>query len=214
MTSPVATLWTSASTSGTLAHMAVAYAGLPVDVRFISLRGGEHQTPDYLAINPKGEVPALQLPSGGTVTELPAILTWVADMAPASGLLPPAHPQRAIALSWLAWCHLQMGRSFSVAFQPERLVDGDAAAAAVLRAASIKRALAALEFADRHVAPDATLMGNGRITAPDLFLALLASFAGYLKLDISGLAALNALMAKVFGEPAIAAALAKEQAAG
>ncbi len=77
-----ATLWTSTFTSGTLAHQIAAVAGVPFELRFISLRAGDHKKPDYLAVNPKGEVPALQLPDGTVVTELPAIIQWFAEAAP------------------------------------------------------------------------------------------------------------------------------------
>jgi len=45
---------------------------------------------DYLAINPKGQVPALVCDDGEILTEGAAILQYVADRAPASGLAPPA----------------------------------------------------------------------------------------------------------------------------
>ncbi len=76
MTMPI--LWTSTRTSGTIVHCMAAVSGLPIDVRFISLRKGEHKTPDYLAINPKGEVAALQIPDHGTtITEIPAMALWL-----------------------------------------------------------------------------------------------------------------------------------------
>ena len=45
---------------------------------------------DYLAINPKGQVPALVCDDGEVLTEGVAILQYVADRAPTSGLAPPA----------------------------------------------------------------------------------------------------------------------------
>ena len=48
-------LWTSTFTSGTLAHQVAAVSGLPFELRFISLRAGDHKKPDYLVVNPKGE---------------------------------------------------------------------------------------------------------------------------------------------------------------
>jgi glutathione S-transferase len=50
--------------------------------------------------------------------------------------------------------------------------------------------------------------------APDIFLATLGSFAGFLKLDVSDLPALAALTAQVMAMPAIAAAMAREKAQG
>lgn len=208
-------LWTSTFTSGTLAHQVAAVSGLPFELRFISLRAGEHKKPDYLAVNPKGEVPALQLPDGTVITEAPAIIQWFAEAAPDSGLLPRDPSRRIKAIEWLAWCHWSMGRHFNPCFAATRFVDGDEQAAPAVRAAALKRARAALVFADAALqARGGTLVGTETPAAPDLFLASLGGFAGFLKLDISDLAALGALMRRVAAMPAVAAALAREKAQG
>ena len=221
------TLWTSTFTSGTLVHQVAALSGLPFELRFISLRAGDHKKPEYLALNPKGEVPALQLPAGGqapidlpvpdgtVITEIPAIILWFAEAAPDSGLLPRETTARIKAVEWLAWCHWSMGRHFSPCFAPLRLVDGDEQAATVVRAAALKRVVTALAFAEAALAKQGgTLLGTPQPTAPDIFLASLGNFAGFLKLDIAHLTALNALMATVRAMPPVAAALAREQAQG
>ena len=208
-------LWTSTFTSGTLAHQVAAVSGLPFDLRFISLRAGDHRKPDYLALNPKGEVPALQLPDGTVITEAPAIIQWFAEAAPDSGLLPADPGKRIKGIEWLAWCHWSMGRHFNPCFAPTRFVDGDEEAATALRAAALKRARTALEFADAALARQGgTLLGTATPSAPDLFLVALGSFAGFLKLDISHLVALGALTRRVMDMPAVAAAMAREKAQG
>lgn len=208
-------LWTSTFTSGTLAHQVAAVSGLPFELRFISLRAGEHKKPDYLAVNPKGEVPALQLPDGTVITEAPAIIQWFAEAAPDSGLLPRDPSQRIKAIEWLAWCHWSMGRHFNPCFAATRFVDGDEQAATAVRAAALKRVRTALAFGDAAVqAGGGTLMGTGTPSAPDIFLASLGGFAGFLRLDISDLAALGALMRRVAAMPAVAAALEREKAQG
>jgi glutathione S-transferase len=208
-------LWTSTFTSGTLAHQVAALSGVPFDLRFISLRAGDHKKPDYLAVNPKGEVPALQLPDGTVVTELPAIIQWFAEAAPGSGLLPQDPGKRIKAIEWLAWCHWSMGRHFNPCFAALRFADGDEQAATLVRAAALKRVRAALEFAEaaleRH---GGTLVGTPAPSAPDVFLASLGGFAGFLKLDIGDLAALGALMGRVMAMPQVAAAMTREKAQG
>lgn len=212
-TAPV--LWSSTFTSGTLAHQVAAVSGIPFELRFISLRTGDHKKPEYLALNPKGEVPALQLPDGTVVTELPAIIQWFADAAPASGLLPQAGTARIKAIEWLAWCHWSMGRHFNPCFAATRFVDGDEQAATAVRAAALKRVVAALAFAEGALAGnEGTLLGTAAPSAPDLFLASLGGFAGFLRLDIAHLPALTALMARVRAMPAVAAALEREKAQG
>jgi glutathione S-transferase len=208
-------LWTSTFTSGTLAHQVAAVSGVPFELRFISLRAGEHKAPAYLAINPKGEVPALQCPDGTVVTELPAIIFWFAEAAPDSGLIPRDPTGRIKAVEWLAWCHWSMGRHFNPAFAATRFADGDEAAATAVRGAALKRARAALDLAEAALERGGgTLLGTAQPSAADLFLASLGGFAGFMKLDISGLRALGALMGRVRAMPAVAAALAREQAHG
>ncbi|WP_237216367.1 glutathione S-transferase family protein [Falsiroseomonas oryziterrae] len=208
-------LWTSTFTSGTLAHQVAAVSGVPFELRFISLRSGDHKKPDYLAVNPKGEVPALQLPDGTVVTELPAIIQWFAEAAPDSGLIPSDPSRRIKTIEWIAWCHWSMGRHFNPCFAALRLTDGDEQAATVVRAAALKRCRTALGFAEAALARNGgTLLGTDMPSAADIFLASLGGFAGFLKLDIGDLAALGALMGRVMAMPAVAAALAREKAHG
>lgn len=208
--SPIATLWTSSGTGGTIAHLVAAQSGLAITPRFISLRQGEHKLPAYLAINPKGEVPALQLADGTVITETPAILLWIADQAPEAGLLPATHPARAQAWAWISWCHFQMARSFQLAFQASRILPDDEAAAAALRAAALQRSLAALAHAETAVHADGTLLGTGRPGGADIFLAVMVRFAGFLQIDLADHPGLNRLAALVAAQPAIVAALELE----
>jgi glutathione S-transferase len=210
-----ATLWTSTFTSGTLAHQVAAVSGLPFDLRFISLRSGDHKKPDYLAVNPKGEVPALQLADGTVVTELPAIIQWFAEAAPDSGLLPKDAGKRIKTIEWLAWCHWSMGRHFNPCFAALRFADGDEQAATLVRAAALKRCRAALDFADAALARNGgTLVGTEQPTAADIFLSSLGGFAGFLKLDVADLKNLGALMGRVMAMPGVSRALAREKEQG
>ena len=213
MTHPV--LWTSTFTSGSLAHQAALVSGLDIEVRFISLRAGDHKRPEYLALNPKGEVPALQLPDGAVITETPAILFWLGEAAPESGLIPRDATGRAKALEWMAWCHWSMGRHFNPIFGAARFAGGDEAAAAVVRAAAVGRAVDALQNADSALARSGgTLLGTPAPSAPDLFLVTLAGFARMLKLDLPDLPALGALAGRVLAMPGVAAAMERERAHG
>ena len=215
MTKPI--LWTSTRTSGTIVHQMVAASGLDLDIRFISLRKGDHKTPDFLAINPKGEVAAIQIPDAGvTITEIPAMALWLAEAAPDSGLLPHDAIGRAKGMEWLCWCHFRMANTFSLAFQAKRLTGGDEAAAAALKATAVTRAQDALAFADAQLAgrPHGTILGTEKVSAADIFLAALLGFGGFLGVATDGFANLKALGAKVAAVPAIAAALAREQEIG
>jgi glutathione S-transferase len=75
--------------------------GEPYDIHLLSLQKEENRTPDYLAINPMGKVPALR--HGDTViTELAAVCTYLADEFPAAKLnVPIGTPRRGVYLQWL-----------------------------------------------------------------------------------------------------------------
>jgi glutathione S-transferase len=70
-----------------VAHIALAEAGASFEAVPVPIAEGAHWRPDYLAVNPRGLVPALEA-DGQVFTETIAILTLVGRWYPASGLVP------------------------------------------------------------------------------------------------------------------------------
>jgi glutathione S-transferase len=98
-------------------HIALEEAGAKFEAQRINLREKEQQRPEYLAVNPKAKVPALAV-DGGTITENPAIISYVADTHPQAKLLaPPGELARAKAQEWMAWCASTVHRDFSPLFR-------------------------------------------------------------------------------------------------
>ena len=81
------TLYYGLVTCSRVSLVALEQIGLPFDLRVLDTQRGEQLSPAYLAVNPKGKVPALVI-DGRVLTETPAILTWLARTYPAAGLLP------------------------------------------------------------------------------------------------------------------------------
>lgn len=71
-------------------HIALEEAGADYEAVRMSTRAGDQRKPEYLAVNPKGRVPAL-VTDAGVLTETPAILAYVAQAFP-KGELAPADP--------------------------------------------------------------------------------------------------------------------------
>ncbi|WP_299307322.1 glutathione S-transferase [uncultured Croceicoccus sp.] len=69
------TLYTMPGTCSLAANIAIAWIDAPVAVH--NMAYGDHKKDDYLAINPKGKVPAITFPDGDVLTELSAILAWL-----------------------------------------------------------------------------------------------------------------------------------------
>tara|TARA_R110002049_G_scaffold44333_4_gene129941 strand:+ start:18834 stop:19454 length:621 start_codon:yes stop_codon:yes gene_type:complete len=69
-------------------------AGLPYDPIKVDFANAAQTKPEYLAINPKGRVPALVTEAGNVLTETGALLDYIAALAPQAGLI-PADPDAA-----------------------------------------------------------------------------------------------------------------------
>jgi len=85
------TLYYAPHTCSLASHIALKDSGAPFDLRRISFKATEQQSPEYLKINPKARVPALVTPRG-ILTETPAMLAYIAQSFPNAGLAPLDDP--------------------------------------------------------------------------------------------------------------------------
>jgi glutathione S-transferase len=85
------TFYFSPGSCALASHIALAESGLPYEVKRLNFAEGEQRSEAYLAINPKGRVPAL-VTDKGVVTETVAILGYIAQAAPEARLAPLADP--------------------------------------------------------------------------------------------------------------------------
>ena len=76
-------------------RIALNLKGLAGTQVFHHLRRGEQRAPDYLALNPQGLVPALELDDGTVLTQSIAIIEWLDETYPEPALLPSEPLQRA-----------------------------------------------------------------------------------------------------------------------
>lgn len=95
---PVLTLYTNPQSRGRIARWMLEEVGQPYDTVVLPY-GPPMKAPDYLAINPMGKVPTL-VHGDVVVTEVAAILAYLADAFPQAGLAPPLH-DRGAYYRWL-----------------------------------------------------------------------------------------------------------------
>jgi len=69
-------------------HVVLEEIGKPYELALVPLKDGAQYKPDYMAINPKSKVPALQRDDGSVLTEWPVIATWLARTNPQAKLMP------------------------------------------------------------------------------------------------------------------------------
>lgn len=81
-------------------RIVVAEKALEIPTVTIDLRERAQQTPDYLAVNPAGTVPALELDDGTVLTESLAICSYLEDLAPEPALFGQDARERALVLMW------------------------------------------------------------------------------------------------------------------
>lgn len=113
-------------------HIALEETGAAFEPVKVALPQGEQKTPAYLAINPKGRVPAL---ADGThiVTESPAVLRYIARRFPQARLWPDDDIRLdAACLEWCAWLSNTIHVHFAHVWRPERYADDETAKQAVI----------------------------------------------------------------------------------
>jgi glutathione S-transferase len=114
-------------------HILLEELELVFSAHVLNLPAGDQHKPEYLAINPKGSIPALQLDSGDVLTEFQSIAWWLGLSYPKAGLLPDTPLLQAQALDLLSYAvgtvHLQ---GFTRIFTPERYMRQESDREAVL----------------------------------------------------------------------------------
>jgi glutathione S-transferase len=84
-------LYYSPGSCALASHIALEEAGAPYTAERIDFKNNQQNSPEYLAVNPKGRVPAM-VTDGGTLTETPALLAFIAQSFPQAKLAPLDDP--------------------------------------------------------------------------------------------------------------------------
>jgi len=103
-----------------------AASGQEFTPKLVKLHKGEHKTPEYLQMNPNGQVPVLVV-DGKPLTQIVAICDFLDRSFPQAGLLPTEPWARSQALSQLAWMNSTPHTTFTRVFFPERFAESEAA---------------------------------------------------------------------------------------
>jgi glutathione S-transferase len=97
------TLYHSPASRAFIAWWMLEELGVPFSVETVDIRSGAQKTPEYLAINPAGKVPALR-DGDAVVTEVPAICIFLADRYGYGSLAPKIeHANRGQYLRWMLY---------------------------------------------------------------------------------------------------------------
>jgi glutathione S-transferase len=99
-------------------HIALQETGLPFEIdRFIASTGKTAGGEDFMQVNPKGYVPTIRMDDGNVLTEGGAVLQYIADQNPASGLAPQAGTMERYRLQeWLTFIGTEIHKTFTPLF--------------------------------------------------------------------------------------------------
>lgn len=97
------TLYASKASRSLAGYWILEELGIPYDVVDVDILTGKHREPEYLAINPSGQVPAVSV-DGIVVSERPAICAFLADRFGYGSIAPRIEaPERGAYLKWLVY---------------------------------------------------------------------------------------------------------------
>lgn len=185
------------------AHIALIESGLPftavaVDLKAKRTADGE----DFLAISDKGSVPALQLDDGAVLTEVSAVLQYIADLAPGSDLA-PAHGTfaRYRLAEWLNFIATEIHKTFGPLWNPAITEEA--------KAAVHKTLTRRFDYVAKRLAATPWLMGDV-FTVADGYLYTMLVWTKFVKFDLAPWPALQDYMARMGARPAVQQARAAE----
>lgn len=185
-------------------HIVAIEAGISLELERVDIRKIPRITEtgaDYARINPNLYVPALALDDGTILLEGTAIVQYLADLAPASELAPPAGTMARVQLqSWLGFIATELHKVFSPwLFHPEY----GAQAQDVARS----RLAARLDYVERQLGDGRQYLLGNTFTVADAYLYTVLSWSEVAKVDLGAFPQVRALLASIGDRPAVREAI-------
>jgi glutathione S-transferase len=183
-------------------HIALREAGasfeaIKVDLAAKKTEAGE----DFLAINPKGQVPTLVTDDGEVITEGPVIVQYLAERFPAAGLAPAEGRERRRFLEWLNFTTSDMHKGLGGLFNKQLPED----AKSVIKAGLARK----LGYLDGHLGKHEHALGE-RFSAVDGYLFTVLRWTQPLGVDLAPYGNIRAFMERVGQRPKVREALMAE----
>ena len=183
------------------AHILLHETQLPHESEAVDIRAKKTADGgDYLAINPKGAVPALGI-GDEVLTENGAILQYIGDKAGIETLLPGAGMERYRVIEWLAYLGSDVHKSFGPLFNPA-ISDDNRQAAKDMVGKKLDFLEASLEGRDYLTGPS--------MTVADPYLFVMLGWTGKLGIDLARWPRLTAFRKRMEERPAVGAVMKAE----
>ena len=186
-------------------HIVLEWIGQPYEA--VRLSREQRQTPEYLAINPAGAVPAFE-DDGWVLTQNAAILNYLADRFPEARLGGDGSPRgRADVNKWLAMANADIHPAFHPLFGAPAYLEDPVLIERSKQAARDKLRVL-FERVDRQLAGRDWITGSRSIDDPYLFVVTRWALA--MDVDLSGLDNLHRFFNHMLADPGVQRALQQE----
>src|SRR4051794_24231568 len=186
-------------------HIVLESIGQPYEA--VRLSGEQRQSPEYLAINPAGAVPAFE-DEGWVLTQNAAILNYLADRFPDAGIGGDGSLRgRAEVNKWLAMANADIHPAFHPLFGTTAYLE-DPALIELSKQAARKQLRVLFERVDRQLAGRDWIAGGRSIADPYLFVVTRWALA--MNVDLSGLDHLHRFFNRMLADPGVQRALQQE----
>jgi len=206
-------LYYSPGSASLTPHMLLEEIGVPFGLVLIDRANAAHKSPQYLKLNPNGQIPVL-VDGDFVLYETAAICLYLADRFPDRKLAPPlGTPQRAHYTQWMVWCTNTLQAMMMHFFYPERMVDdGDAAAAAQVKRCAEARAGGMLDVLDQQLAAHGGdwVLGD-QFSAVDPYALMLGRWTRNFARPARSLPHLAPYLQRMLARPAVQRAFAAEK---
>jgi len=191
-------------------HILLEELGLPYKLELTAIAEGQTQTQEYLAINPKGRVPALVTEEGEVLTEVPAVAWYVAQQG-GNPVLFPRDP--LLAARCLEWCNWLSGTLHAIAFgelwRPVRFVDDESHHGAI-QAKGRDNVLDGFAYIEHRMADRGWAVGNA-YTLVDPYLLVFYRWGNRIGVDMrAGYPGYTRHAERMLQRPAVQRALQQE----
>jgi glutathione S-transferase len=184
-------------------HIVAREAGLSPDLEKVDLANRTTASGrSFLEVNPKGYVPALQVQDGTVMTEVSALIQYLADQAPQAGLIPAVGtPERYKVLEWSGVIATEIHKGFGPLWNP---TTPDA-----VKQATKEKLFQRFAYLDQQLDGRTYLTGE-RFTVADAYLFVVVNWTNFHGLSLGDYPNLAAFMERVAARPKVQEALQAE----
>ena len=166
------TLYWSARTGAFVVHAMLEELGVEYKLVTVDTQKGEHQTAEFLAINPRGQIPALKLPDGSVLAESAAIVLHLGDCHPETGLLPPpGDSARGQLYRWLFFATNNIYEADLRYYYSDRYTT-DANGVEQVKTAAVSALDRWWDLVEAELKPDSYMLGE-QFSALDIYMVML-----------------------------------------